>query len=334
MIAKRKKSRVLITSRSFGRFCKDAEELVAGVADVHRVPRGATMEPDKLMNAVKGAKGLIVGADKISREVIEDAEELRIIARHGIGFDNIDVKFATQRGIVVTYTPHVNADSVADFTLGLMLSLARKIPWSHTSTQAGRWESVKFIGNELSGKTLGILGLGEIGSRVASRASTFGIKVVYYQRHRDERREKELNARYVPLRELLGMSDFLSIHVPLTDTTRGMIGEQELKLMKPVSFLINTARGQIVDENALYAALRDRRIAGAALDVYVKEPPVIDFSLFKLDNVIVTPHIAAYTHEAIERMDMTVAQDLVLFLQNKRPQHVANPEVLEQLDLT
>ena len=158
--------------------------------------------------------------------------------------------------------------------------------------------------------------------------------MVYYQRHRDERREKELNARYVPLRELLGMSDFLSIHVPLTDTTRGMIGEQELKLMKPVSFLINTARGQIVDENALYAALRDRRIAGAALDVYVKEPPVIDFSLFKLDNVIVTPHIAAYTHEAIERMDMTVAQDLVLFLQNKRPQHVANPEVLEQLDLT
>ena len=246
-----------------------------------------------------------------------------------MGFDNIDLEAATKRGIPVVYSPHANADTVADFTLGLIIALLRKIVDAHLATKSGKFRLKRFLGVELCNKVIGIIGFGQIGSRVAQRALSFGMKVITYDPYVKEEVLAKFNARKVSLEELLRTSDIVTIHVPLTEKTRNLIGEKELKLMKSGAVLINTARGGIVNENALYKALREGWIAGAAIDVYEKEPPSKDNPLFKLDNIIVTPHIAFFTKEAVRRMDMMIAQDVVSVLQGKKPKNIANPEVLK-----
>jgi len=325
------KPKVYVTSRSFGRRCARALELVKSVADVERNPYGRTMSEAELLEAVRDVDGLIVGNDKIDRKIIESARRLKIVARHGVSVSNVDLKAATENNIIVTYTPAANADAVADFTVGLMISVARHIPKAHASTIRGRWDSREFIGTEIRGKTLGIVGLGTIGTLVARRVKGFDMRVLYYSRTRKRHLERELGVQYVDLKTLLRESDFVTLHVDLTEETRGMIGAEELNLMKKSAYLINTARGPVVDEEALYKALKEKRIAGAAVDVYSKEPPSADFPLFELDNVVTTPHIAAYTEEAIKRMDMMNAEDVVRFFSGKKPEHIANVEVLERL---
>ncbi|MCS7114124.1 MAG: phosphoglycerate dehydrogenase [Nitrososphaerota archaeon] len=327
------KPKVYITSRSFGQFSEEALKLINSVAEVERNPYGRAMTEEELLKAVKDADGLIVGNDKINKKVIEHAEKLKIIARHGVGVDNVDLKAATDNNIIVTYTPNVNADAVADFTMGLIFSLARNIPQAYVSLRQGKWEATKFMGVDVHGKTLGIIGLGEIGYRVAKRARGFDMKILYWSRNRKGSIEKELSVQYVDLQTLLRESDFVTIHLALTDETRGMIGKKELDLMKKTAYLINTARGPIVDEKALYEALKEGKIAGAAVDVYEKEPPDADNPLLRLDNVIATPHVAAYSRETMQRMDMMNAEDILRFFKGEQPQNVANPEVLKKLGL-
>jgi D-3-phosphoglycerate dehydrogenase len=327
------KPKVYITSRSFGQFSAEALNLIKSVAEIERNPYGRTMTEEELLKAVEEVDGLVVGNDKINKKIIEHAKKLKIIARHGVGVDNVDLKAATDNNIVVTYTPHVNADAVADFTMGLILSSARNIPQAHISIRQGRWEATKFIGVDVYGKTLGIIGLGEIGYRVAKRAKGFDMRILYWNRRRKISIEKELSVKYVDLETLLKESDFITIHLALTDETRGMIGKKEFDLMKKTAYLVNTARGPIVDAKALYEALKDGKIAGAAVDVYDKEPPDANLPLFSIDKVIATPHIAAYTVETMLKMDMMNAEDIMRFFKGEKPQNVANAEVLKKLGL-
>ena len=327
------KPKVYVTSRSFGRYSEKALELIKSVADVELSPYNRGMTEEELLKMVKDVDGIIVGIDKIDRKIIENAKNLKIIARHGIGVDNVDLKAATDNNVIVTYTPKANAEAVADFTFGLILSIARNIPQACLSTKQGGWEATKFMGVEVCGKTLGIIGLGDIGYRVAKRAMGFDMNVLYWSRKRKIDTEKELNAQYVDLETLLRESDFVTIHLALTDETRGIIGEKEFNLMKKTAYLINTARGPLVNENALYKALMERKIAGAAIDVYSREPPGVNFPLFRLDNVIASPHIASYTVEAMYRMDMMNAEDIVRFFSGEKPRYIANTEVLERVKL-
>jgi D-3-phosphoglycerate dehydrogenase len=320
--------KVYVLSRSFGKFSEKALKLVESVAKIECNLYGRLSE-EELLEVIKDVDGIIVGADKIDRKIIENCRKLKIIAKHGVGIDNIDLKAATDNNIVVTSAPHTNAESVADFTIGLILSVARHIPQAHFSTKHGKWEAPRFIGNEVYGKTIGIIGLGEIGYRVARRAMGFSMQILAYDPYISFEKAKETSARVVDLETLLRESDFVTLHVPLTDETRGMIGKKELHLMKKTAYLINMSRGTVVDENSLYDALKEGKITGAAIDVYSREPPSKDFPLFELDNVVVTPHIAAYTREAMSRMDETVAEDIVKFFKGEEPKHIANPEVLK-----
>lgn len=325
------KFKVYITSRSFGKFNKKALNLLKSFAEVKFSTLDRPLTKEELLNIVKDVDGLIVGMDEIGKDVINHSGRLKIIARHGVEFSNIDLKAATERKVIVTYTPHANADSVADFTMGLILSVARHIAQAHNSTRKGLWEATKFLGVEIHGKTLGLIGLGQIGYRVAKRAKGFNMRIVVYDPYIQEKKIRKLKAELVDLDTLLKESDVISIHVPLTKETKNMIGKREINLMKKNSFLINTSRGLVVNEEALYDALKKKRIAGAAIDVFSREPPDSDCPLFKLENVIVTPHIGAYTHEAIARMDAMNAEDIVRFIKGKKPRFVANPEVLERI---
>jgi len=326
-----RRPKVYVTSRSFGQYSEEALELVKSVAEVEQNPYSRAMSEEELLKAVEDAEGLIVGADEITRRIIGHAKKLRIIARHGVGVDNIDLKAATDNNVIVTYTPHVNAEAVADFTMGLILSVARRIPQAHLSMRQGKWEATKFIGAEVYGKTLGIIGLGGIGYRVAKRAKGFDVRILAYDPYISHERAAEVSAELVDLETLLRESDFVTLHVALTDETRGIIGEEEFNLMKQTAYFINTSRGRAVDERALYKALKERKIAGAAIDVYSKEPPSADSPLLLLDNMVTSPHIAAYTREAIRRMDMMNAEDMVKFFKGETPRYIANPEVLKKI---
>jgi len=320
--------RVYITARSFGRLVPDGLKILEDIAEIERSPYDRPMTEEELIQSLKDVDAVVLGIDKCSRKVIESLERVRVIGRHGVGLDNVDLDAATEKGIIVTYTPHANADSVADHTWALILALARKIIPADTSTKTGRWEGTKFIGIELSRKTIGILGLGTIGQRVAKRARGFDMNILYYDKYRNEALEREMGVSYVDLERLLKESDILTIHAALTSETRRMIGARELRMMKKTALLINTARGEIVDEKVLIKALREGWIAGAALDVFEKEPPK---HLLKIGNVVLTPHISSYTIESLRRMDVMVAEDIVKVLNGKKPEHVANPKVYEKL---
>jgi len=324
------KFRIFVASRSFGKIVDDGLKLLEREAIIEDNPYGRTLTEEELERHLQDADAVVLGADKCTAKVLSSAQKLKVIGRHGIGVDNVDLKVATDRGVVVTYTPSINVDSVAEHTFGLILALVRKIPAASVSTKAGKWEGLRFVGTELVGKTIGIIGLGNIGLGVAKRAKAFGMRVIYY----DIELKRNVDVTYVPLDQLLKESDVISIHAALTPEARGMIGAKELALMKKGSFLVNAARGGIVDEKELIKALAEGRIAGAALDVLEMEPPDSNNPLFKMDNVIVTPHIAAYTLEAIRRMDLTVAEDIMKVLRGKKPKHIANPEVLKSVSLS
>lgn len=256
------------------------------------------------------------GFIKIPREVLEKAAKLRVIGVHGVGVDHIDMDFAHERDIQIVCTPVALTDTVAEFTIGLMLSLLRNIPKADAAVRKGEWDKKynDLVGTDLMDKTVGIIGLGLIGSAVAKRFKAFNVNLVYYKRSRNFELEKRLNIKYAPFKQLLAASDIISIHVPLTAETRNMISDEEFSQMKPGVYIVNTSRGAIINEKALYNALISEKVAGAALDVFKSEPLSRNSPLIKLNNVILTPHLAASSKEALRRMSVVVAEEVIRIL--------------------
>ena len=277
--------------------------------DVHIRP---DISYEELKQTVGEFEVLVVRSrTKVTREIIEAGKNLRIVARAGAGIDNIDVEAAKEKGIKVLNTPEAPAVAVAELTIGLLLSLARHIPRADHSMKEGKWIKKQLKGWQLKGKTLGVVGLGHIGEKVARLARAFGMKILITKRTPPSPEIlKELDAEFVPLDELLKRSDVISLHIPLTPQTYHMIGEKEIQLMKDGAFIINTSRGAVLDEKALFEALKTGKLAGAALDVYEKEPPT-DYSLAKLPNVVCTPHIGAQTVEAQKLASTLIAQKII-----------------------
>ena len=288
---------------------------------------------DEIIAGIAGKDVLIsLLTDTIDRDVIDASPNLKIIANYAVGYDNIDVEYATRKGIVVTNTPGVLTETVADLTWALMLSIARRICEGNDFIHQGKfkgWAPLLMLGGDVYGKTLGIIGAGRIGRAVAKRAKGFNMHVIYYSKHRNEEMERECNAKYVSFDELISNADFISLHVPLTEETYHMIGWNELKKMKPTAYLINTARGKCIDEEALYKALKKGIIAGAALDVFENEPS-IHSGLKKLKNVILTPHIGSASLETRTKMAIMVAENVLAVLNGKKAPNCVNPEVYEK----
>ncbi len=267
----------------------------------------------ELEEAIQACDALIVrNQTQVTASLLARAKALQVIGRAGAGYDNIDITAASQAGVVVSYSPEENAVSVAEHVFGLLLALARKIPGADRSVKNGGWERKKYHGFELMGKTLGIIGLGKIGFRVALRAKAFGMRLLAHDAYLSPTNlhVTESGATLVSMDLLLAESDFLSVHLPLTQETRGILNGQAFKKMKPTAFIINTSRGEVLVEEDLAKALQKNQLAGAALDVREKEPPPTESSLHGLENVILTPHTAGVTYEAQEKVIDAVAEDV------------------------
>ena len=275
---------------------------------------GLGKDKEKLAAAIDGFDGLAIrSTTKVTAKLLERARNLKVIGRAGIGVDNVDVPAATARGIIVMNTPFGNSITTAEHAISLMLALARQIPEADASTRAGKWEKNRFLGVEIFGKTLGIIGCGNIGSIVADRALGMKMKVIAYDPYLSTERALDLGVEKVGLEELLQRADFVTLHTPLTDKTRNIINAETLALTKKSVRLINCARGGLVDEAALFDVLKSGRIAGAALDVFVSEPAT-DSPLFKLPNVVCTPHLGASTGEAQENVALQIAEQMSDYL--------------------
>ena len=316
--------KVLVTARL-------PEEVLSLIARKHQV-EGYSADPPmdrrQLLQSIADKEGLLCTiTDRIDTEVLDRAPALKVIANYGVGFEHLDINGATQRGIPVTNTPGVLTNATADLALALILATARRVVEGDRRVREGKfqyWAPLLFLGQEVSGKTLGIIGMGRIGQAVARRAAGFGMKIIYQSRTRlAPAAEQELKASSVPLATLLREADFVTLHVPLTPQTRHLIGSRELELMKPTAYLINTARGPVVDEAALVAALRQRRIRGAGLDVYEREPQLTP-GLVDLDNVVLLPHLGSATIETRTRMAVMAAENLLAGLRGDPPPNCLN----------
>jgi len=282
---------------------------------------------------IKGVEGVIVRTAPFTREIIEAADSLKVIARHGVGVDNIDIQAATEKGILVLNTPDANAVSVAEHTITAIGALAKRLMYMDRATREGNWEARnEYKAIDLDGKVLGLVGLGRIGTLVAKKASAaFNMKVIAYDPYVSRQVAEENGITlYDDLDRIFREADVVSLHTPLTAETRGLVNAARLSLMKPTAFLVNFSRGGVVDEEALYKALKSRTIAGAALDVFGEEPPPRNHPLFELDNVLLSPHSAALTQECVVRMATGAAQGVVDVLTGRKPKFVVNPEVLEK----
>ena len=273
-------------------------------------------------------------SDKIDAEVFDAAPKLKIVAQMAVGFDNIDVGEATKRGIYVTNTPGVLTETTADFAWALLMAVARRVVEADRYVRTGQWKvgwhPSMLLGRDVYSATLGIVGAGRIGTAVARRAKGFNMKILYYDVvPMPPEIEKELDAKRVDLDTLFKESDFISIHVPLIKETYHLVNEEKLRLMKKTAYLINNSRGPVVDEKALYKALKEGWIAGAALDVFEQEPTPMDNPLLRLDNVVVAPHISSASHETRSRMAEMAAENLVAFFEGKQPPNLVNPDVLK-----
>lgn len=288
-----------------------------------------------LLEKVKGVDAILsLLTDTIDAEVMDAAgPNLKVIANYAVGYNNIDVEEATKRGIMVTNTPGVLTETTADLAWALMMAIARRIVEADRFVREGKfrgWEPMLLLGTDVHGATLGIVGFGRIGQAMARRALGFNMKVLYYDSARvPEQVEKELKATYVDLPTLLRESDFVSLHVPLTKETHHLIGEKELRMMKKGAYLINTARGPVVDEKALVKALKEGWIKGAALDVFENEPEV-EPELLKLENVVLAPHIASASYATRSRMSIMAAENIIKALSGEIPPNLVNPEVLQK----
>ena len=298
-----------------------AEELAPSAIDVLaadfdvRAVDGA--DRAALLPALAGVDAVIVrSATHIDAEALAAADRLKVVARAGVGLDNVDVAAATAKGVLVVNAPTSNIVSAAELAVGLLLAVARRIPQANASLKSGQWKRSAFTGTEIADKTMGVVGLGRIGVLVAQRMSAFGVRLLAYDPYVPAARAAQIGVRLVPLDELLRESDFISIHLPKTPETVGLIGERELALCKPEVVIVNAARGGLLDEHALAQALKGGRLGGAALDVFGTEP-CTDSPLFAFDNVVVTPHLGASTAEAQDKAGLAVARSVKLALQGE-----------------
>jgi D-3-phosphoglycerate dehydrogenase len=266
---------------------------------------------------------IVRSATRADREVIEAGKKLRVIARAGVGTDNIDVEAASQRGIVVTNTPDANTLAAAEHTMAVLLAICRKIPEADLAVKSGEWGRSRFMGRQLYGKTLGVVGLGRIGMQVARRAQAFGMKLVAHDPFVAEERARELGIKLLPLKELLQQSDVVTLHTPITEATRGIISKEVLLLFKKTAILVNCARGDLVDEQALASALARKQLAGAALDVFQNEPPK-GSPLLGAPNLVLTPHLAASTAEAQAEVSLQIARQVIGVLTGDKYENVIN----------
>jgi glyoxylate reductase len=289
------------------------------------------VQRERLLASVRDKDGLMsMITDTVDEELLAQAPRLKMIANMAVGYNNVDVKAATGRGVPVTNTPGVLTETTADLAFTLILSVARRVAEGDRMVREGRfqfWAPFLFLGTEVTGKTLGIIGMGRIGKAVARRASGFAMRVLYYNQNRvSPSEEKEFHAEYADMKTLLASADFVSLHVPLNEKTRHLIGSAELALMKPAAFLINTSRGPVVDESALVSALKSGVIAGAGLDVYENEPALAP-GLAELTNTVLLPHVGSATLETRTKMAMMATDNLIAGLTGRKPPNLVNPEV-------
>jgi D-3-phosphoglycerate dehydrogenase len=306
---------------------REAQELLGRQVDL--VVETEAISKERLLQRVADIDILLNKTDKspVDCEVMEAAPRLRYIARHGTGYNNVDVACATRKRIPVSYTPGVQARSIAEYTFGLLLIMTRKLIAAADAARKGNPVRGDFIGRELFSHTFGIIGVGNIGREVVRLALGFGMSVLAHHPRPSAEKLADLHLRLVDLRTLLRESDVISIHAPLNEETRGMIGSKELACMKEDAFLINMGRGGIVDEQALIRAVETRKIAGAALDVAEQEPVQWDNPLLGVDNLLVMPHIASMTVEAQRRAAMMAVEDILRFIRGEKPLHLVNPDI-------
>jgi len=326
--------KVLIMTKKFAEVSRDPIKMLeeAGfIVEEKDYDRVSSAKEDEVCRVIQGADALIVTAMfPATRKVIETADRLKMIAIRSAGFEGTDLKAATEKGVIVTHNPGANADSVADMTVGLMLAVSKKIVQKDREMRKDIYN--REGGEDLYRKVVGIIGLGNIGKRVVKRLQGFEVQVIANDIVDYPEFREKYNIPYYSKEELLHMADFVTLHVPLDDSTLLMIGEDRLKLMKRTAYLINTARGQVVDEQALYKALVNGWIAGAGLDVHTVEPPSFR-ELIELENVVTTPHSAGLSREASYAMAMETVRKVIQVLEGKIPENVLNPEVLKRLEL-
>ena len=316
--------KILVTPTSFSKDKPSkAKELLEEFADeIVYNPYGRPLAAEEIISLAVGIDGYIAGLDYISSEAIEKVpSSLKVISRYGAGSDRVDIEACKKKGIIITNTPGVNSESVADLAFGLMLSVARKIPALDRKVRAGDWP--RTTGTELYKKTLGIVGLGAIGKGVAMRAKGFSMEILAYDPFIDKSFAGANGIKDCPFEELIRNSDFISLHLPLNDQTRNIINADTIKIMKRGAVVINTARGGLIDEQAAYEALKSGRLGGLGLDAFEKEPPGSS-PLFELENVVVTPHAGAHTMEAVNNMGILAVQNLIDVLSGKECKYIVN----------
>ncbi|GAB4563145.1 MAG: phosphoglycerate dehydrogenase [Anaerolineae bacterium] len=297
------------------------QELESRVREVIYNPYGRPLRASEVAELLPGVDGYIAGLDEITAEALKGADRLKVIARYGVGLDNVDLEAARARGIVVTHTVGANAISVAELTIGLMLALMRRIPSAVEQTRRGEWPRIR--GLALYGKTVGLIGLGAIGREVARRLLAFGCRVLVYDPYVDTGTASQFGTPYDSLEQLLPLADVVSLHVPATPATVGMVDAAFLGRMKRGALLVNTSRGELIDYKALLEALRSDHLAGAALDVYPQEPPDPDDPLLRMPQVLVTPHMGAHTDDAIRQMFVLSVADCLAVLRGEPPRFAA-----------
>ncbi len=301
--------------------------------EIEIFPHNRVPKKDEIINSLKGKDGLLcLPSDPIDEDIIKSEPKLKMIANYAVGFDNIDVEAATERKIPVSNTPGVLTDTTAEMAWAQLFSVSRRIVEGDKFTRAGKfigWGPLLMLGQDISNKTLGVIGTGRIGTAFALKSKGFEMNVLYVDERVNKTLESKLGARKVELVELLKKSDFISIHVPLTDDTYHLISEGELKIMKNNAVLINTSRGPVVDEKALVKALKEKWIFGAGLDVYEHEPEVSK-ELQKLDNVILQPHSASATFDTRSKMATIAAENMIAGLKGEVPPNCINPEIFEK----
>lgn len=305
------KKKILITPKSYFKIKEEMLPLLEGYEVIFN-DTGKTFTEDDMLRMAKDVEGIIVGIDPITKKVIDNAENLKAISKYGVGMDNIDIKAAQEKGILLANTPNTNNVSVAELAIGLMFNIARNISYSASEVKKLKWKRIK--GVELTDKKLGLVGCGNIGKEVARRAYSLGMRIKVYDPYfSDIDFSKKYNIKLVDLDTLLSTSDFISLHLPLNEETENFISKRELKKMKNSTILINTSRGGLISEDSLLWALKEGEIAGAASDVFSKEPPE-NHPLLALDNFILTPHIGANTAEAVLRMATGATKNLLEML--------------------
>lgn len=315
-----KECRLLVTPTSYGK--NDARlktELEAQVGEVIYNPTGKPLSSAELARLLPGIDGYIAGLDAIDAEALKAADRLKVICRYGVGIDNVDVDYAREKGIIITNTPGANSVSVAELALGLILALARQIPEAVDAVHQGKWP--RYSGVSLEGKTIGILGLGAIGKQLARRLHGFDCNILAYDPYADAAFAKENQVELASMDQVIVKSDFISLHLPLLPETRSLVNDSFLNRMKKGSYLVNTSRGEVVDEDALFRALQSGHLKGAGLDAFTVEPPDPKNPLLNLPQVIATPHLGAQTDGATSNMGWYAMRDCLAVLNNEQPKY-------------